>query len=1572
MPVVNGTAASETLDGSAGDDTINGLGGNDTLRGLAGNDSMDGGTGSDQYTGNEGNDTFNGGIDSDNDIVFYRQETGTGGVFANLTGSSVTINALTQAANTARDTHGNTDTFININGVEGSVGNDTLVGGSEDNWFRGMEGNDTINGGGGFDEMTFQPVLGAGQVPPSGITVTFSGNGNGTVNNDGFGGVDTFTSIERIRGTMLADSVTGDASDNTFRGLSGNDTFNAGAGYDTIDYTADETVVYLTSTGVTVNLGTGTAIDGFGSTDTFTSVEAVRGTRFADSLTGSNRTDETEQFRGLQGNDTINGAGGFDEVRYDNDAAFGGAAAVNVNLFTGVAIDGFGTTDTLSNIEGIRGTSQGDTFIGNQFDNDFRGLAGNDTITAGGGFDVLRYDSDQGNGGAAGVNVTFTGIGSGTAIDGFGATDTFSEIEGVRGTAFADTVTGAGGGEEFFGLAGADSFNGGAGFDTIRYDRDAQYGGVAGVTVNLAVGTAIDGFGNTDTLTGVEGARGTASGDTFIGDANANTFVGGAGNDTFDGTAGFDAVNYFSEGGTGGIVANLAFGTVTDTFGNADSVNNIEEIRGANAADSIRGAGQSESLFGNGGNDTLIGGAGRDFMSGGAGNDIIDGSSTVDQIAGDQDTAAYNNSGTTQGAIVNLDTGTATDGFGNTDTLIDIERVRGTNFADVVTGSSTANLRQERFEGLGGNDTIDGQAGWNVVSHQSDASNGGLAGVTVDLATGTATDGFGNTDTLINIGGVLGTAFADNMTGNSGNNIFRTNGGADTISGGAGLDSIELYINDMIGGAGVSIDLNTGTGVGLDAATFSFTGIEAVDGSFRNDTILGSNSTAAGLGDNLFGDLGDDSIDGRDGNDTISGGTGADTLIGGAGTDWLSYIFDTSLPFSYSPDDVTNQLNGWQAQNWNWTGVTINLATGVMSGFDGAVDTFSGFENVAGTYYDDNLTGDGNDNTFRGYAGNDTFNGGAGNDTVTYAPVYSRTSGIALALFIGDVPNGVSVSLGAGTAQDGNGGTDTLVSIENVIGSIGNDTITGTLGNAANVFTGGLGNDLYRLVGAEDTVVELANEGNDTIEAMVGTVTMGANIETLFFNGYNGNTNVLANDSDNLIFGTAGQNVFIGLGGNDTMYGIGLADVLDGGTGADSMFGGDGSDVYYVDNAADVVTENNAVVAVGGFDTIYASQNYTLSANVEQLVMTVFCATSTGNSGDNTLNATLRGGGVTMFGLGGNDAFYGSNYADSINGGEGNDIIQAFYSVGGVDTLVGGNGDDIYYLYETGDTIIEDIGGGLDTVYTDSNAVLFDNIEQIVFYGTATNITGNGSNNNLFGNNSLNSLTLDGGAGDDWLIGSNQSDTMFGGADNDILQGLGGSNQMSGGTGDDQYFSISSGDVITEDVGAGRDTLYSDYNISVLADNVEQLLSYGGATVGNGNGLDNTLYGNNNINGMMLDGGAGVDLIFDTGYNDTIVGGFGNDVMVEIGGNDRFAYTAAGNMGADLIIGFDSNPAGGQDLIDLVGRGYVSADIGTAITLANSGGSTLITFVSGSLQDTTITLSGVTVASVTATDFLFV
>ncbi|KQP53158.1 calcium-binding protein [Methylobacterium sp. Leaf106] len=509
---------------------------------------------------------------------------------------------------------------------------------------------------------------------------------------------------------------------------------------------------------------------------------------------------------------------------------------------------------------------QSDTINGMAGDDVISGLDGKDRIDGGAGFDIANYANDFRNNGTKGVIVNFA---TGKATDGFGSADTLISIEAVMGTQLADKLTGGNvaldiTGEYFYGLAGKDVIDGGSGFDEVRYDRDAAFGGTQGVTVNLTTGKAVDGFGTVDTLRNIESVRGTAyddklsGGDTDPNSAN-NFFLGLGGNDTIDGGSGYDELRYDKDasfGGNSGVTVNLAAGTAIDGFGTTDTVSNIEGVRGTRYADKLHGNDTNDRSF-----DSLIGLAGDDTLDGGGGNDAA---------RYDRD-ASF---GALQGVTVNLAKGTATDGFGNHDTLISIEVVRGTQYVDILTGGNAASAAYEGFYGLGGNDTINGGKGFDEVRYDRDVDNGGGSGVTVDLAAGTATDGFGTTDKLIGIEAIVGTQFDDHLTGDSLANRFTGHAGNDTIDGGSGIDALDFRNDDLFGAVnGAIVDLGAGTATGTFGSTYTLTSIEAVLGSVFADAITGSK-----VANTLVGNAGDDQLDGLLGKDVLTGGAGSDTF----------------------------------------------------------------------------------------------------------------------------------------------------------------------------------------------------------------------------------------------------------------------------------------------------------------------------------------------------------------------------------------------------------------------------------------------------------------------------------------------------------------------------------------------------------------------------------------------------------------------------------------------------------------------------------------------------------------------
>ncbi len=776
MAFVVGNGSGETLNGTADADWIQGLGGSDALAGLGGDDVLFGGDGVDLLAGGPGNDFLYGG--GGFDLADYRNALGAvtlnlttltatgegidellsieGGVGSALAdtltgdaannffiggggndridggpgGNDYTAYSFATGAVTVNLTTGvvagpdGADVLIGIESAAGSPFDDTLTGSAADNTLRGVGGNDTLDGAGGFDTADYSNASG-------GVTVSLlAGTSSGSA------GTDRLLRFEAITGSEFSDSLIGDASANTLTGLGGDDLLEGGAGDDTlIGGPGFDAVDYRSTAGaVVVDLAAGTA-RGAGN-DTLSSVEAIFGSNFGDTLLGDAAVNH---FRGMGGNDLFDGRGGIDWADYRVTTQ-----AIAASLASGiVTIAADGSRDTLVSVEGIIGSQAGDTITGGAGDDFISGYQGNDSLSGGGGIDTVSYRWASG-----GVTVD---LAARTASGADGA-DALSGFEAIIGSLFADTLTGDGGDNSINGRAGNDLIDGGRGVDTAVYS-DAS----SAVTVDLSAGTASGGDGG-DTIARVENVTGSAFGDLLIGSGGVNHLTGGDGNDVLEGGGGIDVLD--GGGGTdiasyidatGPVTVNLATGVVTGPDG-GDALISIEGVFGSAFADRLTGGDVAiEFLRGNGGDDVIAGGG------------------------GELDWADYQNA--PSAVTVSLATGRSSGGDGN-DTLIAMSGIRGSNFDDVLTGDAVDN----RFRGRGGNDTIAGGDGQDWIDYFN-ASNG----VFVDLSAGTG-EGEG-TDSLASIEHARGSGFDDWLKGDAGDNIFRGVAGHDLIDGRGGADT---------------------------------------------------------------------------------------------------------------------------------------------------------------------------------------------------------------------------------------------------------------------------------------------------------------------------------------------------------------------------------------------------------------------------------------------------------------------------------------------------------------------------------------------------------------------------------------------------------------------------------------------------------------------------------------------------------------------------------------------------------------------------------------------------------------
>ena len=561
--------------------------------------------------------------------------------------------------------YANADLIYGTTGADsllGGLGNDTLAGGDGNDTLRGQEGADSLYGGAGDDLVDGGPVLdrlnytdgnytgyfystGPVAINLGGITGD-GGTGSGTATGDASVGTDTLVNIPFIQGSPFNDTITGSSAliFEMLDGGPGNDTLDGGLITDTLNGDNSNRVNYqsVNGAGVTVDFIAGTGIGRPGSdagNDTLFNFNQARGSSFADTLLGSNRTDISEQFEGRSGNDSIDGRGGFDIVRYDF-----ANGAVTVNLATGTGGGADAGSDVLVNIEGVVGSAFNDLLTGGNAANgtvaglgdglyeSFRGNAGNDTIDGGQGYDLVSYANSP-----AGVNVKLNDTFDGTASDGFGGTDILRSIEGVRGSTFNDVLTGSDTAafESFEGLNGDDTIDGLGGTDRVDY-----FLARGAVNVNLATGTASDGYGNTDTLRNIEDVRGSRDfSDTLTGNAGNNRLAGLGGNDTLDGGAGADTA-VFTGLRAGYTVAKTVTGPVfvTDNVGTegADTLLNIERLKFSDIS-IVLDTGATQS----GGQAQLLLGAvlGKDLLATkkplvGIGIDLFDQGFTFQQLSG--------------------------------------------------------------------------------------------------------------------------------------------------------------------------------------------------------------------------------------------------------------------------------------------------------------------------------------------------------------------------------------------------------------------------------------------------------------------------------------------------------------------------------------------------------------------------------------------------------------------------------------------------------------------------------------------------------------------------------------------------------------------------------------------------------------------------------------------------------------------------------------------------------------------------------------------------------------------------
>lgn len=1017
---------------------------------------------------------------------------------------------------------------------------------------------------------------------------------------------------------------------------------------------------------------------------------------------------------------------------------------------------------------------------------------------------------------------------------------------------------------------------------------------------------------------------GVSSGVIGIPGLGDDTITGSAGNDTIDAGAGFDLVDYQAYTAQLTIlVSGYVTASVTKPDGSIDMLSNVERIAAGSANDLLTGfsgaLAQPVWLRGNAGNDTIDGAANRDIAA--------DYSNSL---------AAINVRLTPATGAIG---GTASDGWGGTDTLINLRRVIGTRFNDTIVGGAFGDvfvvISAEGAKTLNGNGSSDRG---NELQYAVSAS------LLIDLGGRSPSGGFngltvkpnGLTDTLMNFTRVVGGSGADTILGTWADDTLQGGAGNDILIGRSGNDTVSYAETATSGeaGFGARVDLTAGTARDPWGDADTLIDIEAVQGSALGDELRGRD---LGFATRSF----------------LQGGQGADTLTGaGAGF--------TAADHNEDPAAVDVQLSLGQARD-GW----------------GGTDILVGINAARGSAFGDNLSGGGADDWLTGGAGNDTLLGGGGNDRLT--------------------------------GDDGN---------DVITGFAGDDVITG--GNGRDTMSGGTGADRFGFalsattrgavssVANQDVITDYSFVEGDQIRlssglgdvvwrgftafpltALLSEVTLGGTVAPVspiaWFipiapsEGQGGWLVVDENGDGTLqvnefavrlaspvspgqlslvgpaiatILGDPLNNVLFATGRTDGLRGQEGADTLYGSTAIDVLVGGDGNDTYVVRNFETVLVEG---VAEGELDLVWMTvPGATISANIEEIRLIEAANLVTGANTDETIvaNPLLAS---TISARGGNDVLWGSALADTLDGGDGDDILRG---QGGADRMFGGLGNDQFVVSDPGVVITEYINSGTDTAWVAVNNFTMPLNLEIGRLSAAGAFQLNGSegDEDLVANPGRASQ-LNGNGGDDVLWGSAFADTLNGGLGDDILRGQGGTDVMAGGLGDDQYVVFAQGASVVEAADAGRDIVYFvGAGSFTLGPHIEEarLAELGTGLIGS-DGAE-LLVGNSGGLGSFIRGNGGNDVIWGTAGADTLVGGAGNDTLYGQRGADIFRYDAPG-WGFDQIGGF----AAGLARLQFTPASGVSAF--GQLALSTAGGNTTVSHANGVIQ-----VFGVTLV---ASDFLF-
>jgi len=831
--------------------------------------------------------------------------------------------------------------------------------------------------------------------------------------------------------------------------------------------------------------------------------------------------------------------------------------------------------------EHIIGSSHRDIIVGGSYETDFafEGREGNDvlyaaqinsaTLSGGDGDDVLGS-----------YNQTFE-------------TDTPVSLWAMNAQI---TMIGGDGDDDLVAGDYREIFDGGEGEDLLSFEAS-----ISGIQINLSTNFLTGGYATGDILAGgIEDVIGTQFDDVIFGDSERNELIGWDGDDIIHGFEGADnlfgnAGNDLIYGGLGNDI--LHGGTGRDLLDGGEGIDtaswNQNEVHAKGGilrlitevvdvvADLETGTANEEILYnienlqGGDGDDDLRGDDGENFIGGGDGDDFIDGRENNDVLSG---------------------------GDGN-------DEIRGGLGDDVVTGGD-------------GDNVLDGGEGYDALDY-------GVLEIGVEIImAGVGVRAGQSTGQVRHYSPEFEFVWTDSLDTETLSGFVEDS----TVETGTSESRFTYEVLDDQGNDDPSDDITAQRTPITPKEVFDFTTPLFADAPnipddipflpefltpeqevTRIETFSISTDTFEGF-EQIIGSQGADLIRGNAEDTWFFGGSGADDIDGGDGIDTISFDFREAE-----------------------FGVTVDMKTQANTGGHAQGDIIVNVENIVGTKFNDNLAGNDDDNIIEVKGGSNSARGYDGIDTVVLDYdffdvdlIQLMEDGINLTRLVdgqafsidfiaddveflqfNDTTRAFSELFDAantGTPDpdvligtefvdylDGRESNDIVIGLENddlllggddndlLNGGPGADTLEGGLGR--DVVAGGPGDDTFNISNLEDIVLELFDEGTDTVQTSVD-YTLPENVENLTVTGTEGVEGV----------GNVLGNVLIGGDGDDTLKGRDGPDDLTGGGGTNYLLGGPGDDTYRVNSNTDLVVE---AFAEDGFDKVYSSVDYVLPRNVE-------------------------------------------------------------------------------------------------------------------------------------------------------------------------------------------------------------------------------------------------------------------------------------------------------------------------------------------------------------------------------------